>query len=119
MLLSAGQPTCTELMATAQSFTVTQPIDVGPVGGSTVPVIYNADGVYDDATTYTGPIRIAGTVPPGFAVHLRFPGFTAVSTNRPASRVVWQRQMDGTFIVFFLDGLDALAPTTVTPECAS
>ena len=119
MLLSAGQPTCTDMLATVQSFAVVQQIDVGPAGGSSIPVNYNADGVYDDSTTYTGPITIDGTVPPGFAVHVRFPGFTAVSTNRAADRVVWQRQTDGTFILFFRDGLDAIAPITVTPECAS
>lgn len=120
MMLNAGGLPCTDLLTRLEAFASTQPLTISPVG---MPgggqVAYSALGVFDDATSYTGPVTITGALAPGFAVSLRFPGFTAVATDRAADRVVWQRSSDGTFTLFFLDDLGAGAPITVTPECPS
>lgn len=119
MLLSSTSTPCTALLDTAEAFAGSQPLQIGPVGMAGSPVAYVTGGVFDDATSYTGAITIDGAQPPGFAVHLRFPGFTAVAADRDADRVVWQRQTDGTFTMVFVDGLSAGQPITVTPECPS
>lgn len=118
MMLNNGVLPCTDLLANIEAFATANPLMMGPAGALAV-VPYSADGVFDDAASHTGPIRIQGTLPAGFAVHVRFPGFTAVSTDRAADRVVWQRHPDGSFTLFFLDGLGAPTPITVTPECGS
>lgn len=120
MLLTREPVPCTTLLSTVQAFSVISPMTIAPVtGGAAQPVSYNQQGVFDDVRPFTGPVTVSGTLPPGFAVSLRFPGFTAVSTDRTAERVIWQRQMDGSFVVFFRDGLSPQSTITVTPECGA
>lgn len=118
LMLNAGARPCTDLLANLEGMATVQPVMIGPAG-SLASVFYNAFGVFDDANVHSGAIRIEGTAPAGFAVRLRFPGFTAVATDRPADRVVWQRGTDGTFTLFFLDGISTQSPISVTPECGS
>lgn len=116
MMLNGGSLPCTDLLANVEGFAGAQPLMIGPAGSLGM-ISYTSGGVFDDNTPYTGPIRIQGTLPSGFAVRLRFPGFTAVATDRAADRVVWQRHTDGSFIVFFKDGIDGTTAITMTPEC--
>lgn len=119
MLVHSGTQPCTALLGEVESFAAIQPLMVTPAGGAAQPVSYSANGFFDDLTAYSGPITIRGAAPEGFAIHLRFPGFTAIATDRMASRVVWQRdEGDGTFTLFFLDGLGPQTAITVTPECS-
>ena len=117
MLLHSGTSPCTELLTEVESFAAAQQLMITPSGGTPLPVDYGRDGFFDDMTAHAGPVTIRGAAPAGFAVRLRFTGYTAVSTDRAADRVVWQREMDGSFTVFFVDGLGPTTPITVTPEC--
>ena len=119
MLLSAGTTSCVEMLDHVESFGALPPIMIQPVAGSPLTISASAHSVYEDARDFTGAVEITGTVPPGFAVSLRFPGFTALSTDRAMERVIWQRHTDGSFVLFFKDGLSTTAPIRVTPECSS
>jgi hypothetical protein len=119
MVLSGGGRPCTDLLDDVESFAASTMLTVTPSSGSPMSVPYNTFGVFEDNRTHGGPVTITGTVPPGFAVSLRLPGFTALSTDRDQARVIWQREPDGRFFVFFRDGLSTSAPITVTPECGS
>ncbi len=83
-------------------------------------VIANGFGVYSDPMPHDGPVTItvgpAGPVAAGFAVTMFLPG-TAISTNRPAGDVVWQREGDGRFYIWFREGLSGAETITITPEC--
>jgi hypothetical protein len=117
MLLHSGGQPCTALLDAIESFAAVSSVMIGPAGGASAPIAYSPDGVFIDSTSYTGPVSISGALPDGFAVNLRFDGFTAIATDRAAERVVWQRETNGSFTMFFLDGLESATPITVTPEC--
>lgn len=84
-------------------------------------VAYGSTGVFlDQARTYDAPVQVTssgGTIPTGFTIGIRFPGASAISTSRDADRVVWQRESDGLFFVFFRDPLLGGETITITPEC--
>jgi hypothetical protein len=119
MLLSAGARACTDLLDDVDSFAALPPITIRQTTGSPMQINASPHSVFEDARAFTGPVEISGTLPPGFALSLRFPGFTAVSTDRAMERVIWQRNSDGSFILFFRDGLSSGTPIRVTPECGS
>ena len=119
MLVHSGTQSCTALLGEVESFAAIQPLSVAATGGNPVAVNYSANGYFDDATAYSAPITIRGAAPEGFAIRLRFPGFGAIATDRLAARVVWQREDDGTFTLFFLDGLNPQTSIVVTPECSA
>lgn len=120
MMLDADASTCTTVSNRAVAKAVQPPITVAAVGGANSLVTANGFGLYDDVTPHLEPVTIsvgpAGSVPAGFAVTMSLPG-TAISTNRPADDVIWQRESDGRFYIWFREGLSGTDTITITPEC--
>lgn len=105
-----GHGTCVAMLEALAAYVNIQPLMI-----QGLPVAYNEQGVFDDARTYDEPITLSGTLPPGFTVRVRFPGFHAISTSAQKQGVVWQVEGDGEFFVFFPEALTS--PLTITPEC--
>jgi hypothetical protein len=112
MLLDAGtgDANCVAMQSTLTSFVNIQALSMD---GATV--AYSAQGVFDDQRAHAAPVMLSGTLPAGFTVRVRFPGFHAIRTSRAQDQVIWQVEGDGDFYVFFREAL--VSSITITPEC--
>ena len=112
MLLDAGigDADCVRMQSTLSSFVNIQALLIDGMQ-----IAYSAQGVFDDGRTHAGPITVSGTLPAGFTVRVRIPGFRAIRTASAQDQVIWQVEGDGDFYVFFREPL--VSSITITPEC--